>query len=217
MGMTRVEYDRLVRKRKKCKVGGVCIGERLVAQGNPEPPTAQSPEPSMFPPRVTPFQPANNLARYAREMRDLTQQLSAIQRQYVSYKRDIDAGSTSGLGHYLNQGDVLLESFDQLYDRVELKQRMYKNLDLDDMKMLYNHFTAAYDLSNIPHPPNHPLDTNSVKSKTTLIEALTEDYGHDPLEVLDAYHNLSASPDSPGTLVGSPRGDDEVLLLKEES
>ena len=127
-------------------------------------------------------------------------------------------GSTSGIGNLLKEGDELIQSLDHLFARAQIKQTMYKHLNLDDMKMLYNHFTGAYDLMNLEHPPNHPVPLSALKNKTSIIEYLTEDYGHDPLNLIDIYHSMTNpdSPGSPGTEVGSPSADDDVLLLKTE-
>ena len=46
--MRRLEYDRLVRNRKKFRLGGSCDSENRVAQGAPAPPVASDPEESVF-------------------------------------------------------------------------------------------------------------------------------------------------------------------------
>jgi hypothetical protein len=99
----------------------------------------------------------------------------------------------------VHQGTSILDELNQHYNHARQKDQIHKYLSVSDLKIVYSHYAAAYDLGGIPHPPNHPINLKEVKSKTQIIEGLTEDYGHSPLSFLKIYHKLSEvqDPSSP--------------------
>eukprot|EP00966_Prymnesium_polylepis_P153347 3542023-Prymnesium_polylepis.2 len=46
----------------------------------------------------------------------------------------------------------------------------------------------------MPHPPSHPKNVHSdLTSKSGFIEAVSEDYGYDPMHIIQAYHRQNTS------------------------
>ena len=189
MGITRVEYDRLVRKRRKCRPGDPCKSRSEQSQGAPAPPQAQDPEPSKFMP-MDAYVAEEKLSRYVREVRHLSKQLQDANEQQQNYLDEITAGSTSGLGSHINEGIALIDALNYHHDRVQQKQLVHK-LKMPELKMLYDHYDAAHILAGTPHPPNHPLSNADRRNKFNLVESLVEAYGYEPLQLLQTYEDLT--------------------------
>jgi hypothetical protein len=132
------------------------------------------------------------MARYTREIRALNQQLTDAHNTYADYLMEIAGGSTSGFGHYIQQGTGLITTLNEHYSRTNQKRQIHRTLSFDQTKDVYDAYVASHDLAGIPHPQNHPL-TNPT-SKTELIEALTEDYGYEPADLIDTHHALINVP-----------------------
>jgi hypothetical protein len=202
MGITRAEYDRLVRKRKKCRPGDPCF-TRQGDQGAPQPPVAKDPteiSKFKFPANRTPssmFTSAQNVGDYTKRLSDLSNEIAGVQMDLMDYQNRIAGGSHEGLGHFIEQGNSIVGNLQALHDRTSHQRTMHSHLNLDDLKMLYQHVVAATNTKGIAHPPNHPIDLSGVTSRTALIEAMTTDYGYEPMSLLQYYHGLTNPTTSP--------------------
>ena len=199
MGVTRVEYDRLVLKRKKCRPGDPCFRQGDQSQGAPAPPETGEPEASLFKHAAhripsSMFTSAQKVGDYTRRLSDLSNELAGVQMDLMDYQNRIDGGSHAGLGHFIEQGNVIVGNLQALHDRTSQQKTMHSHLNLDDLKFLYGHVVSAIDSSGGVHPQNHPMDVAGVTSRTQLIEAMTTDYGFEPMQLLQHYHSLRSQP-----------------------
>ena len=201
MGITRVEYDRLVRKRKKCRTSGSCV-ETRVAQGAPAPPVAADPEVSAFlhPANRLPasmFTSATNVGHYTQRLTDLTNEIAGVQMDLADYQARIDGGSHVGLGQFVQEGNNIVAGLTRLHDRTSQQKTMHSHLNLADLQLLYGHAVTHVDRYGGNHPPTHPRDPTTYTSRTALIEALTSEYAFEPMDLLQYYHQLQNAPLGP--------------------
>ena len=203
MGITRVEYDHLIRKRKKCRAsGGSCV-ETRVAQGAPAPPIATDPEVSAFlhPNNRLPasmYTSAKNVGHYTKRLADLLNEIAGVQNDLADYQARIDGGSHVGLGKFVQEGNNIVEGLSRLYDRTSQQKTLHSHMKLLDLQILYDHaITHVNNHGDGKHPPNHPRDPTTFTSRTALIEALTSDYKFEPMVLLQYYHQLTTPPAPP--------------------
>ena len=178
MGITRVEYDRLVRKRKKCRTsGGSCV-ETRGGQGATPPPVAADPEVSAFlhPAQRLPasmFTSATNVGHYTQRLTDLTNEIAGVQMDLADYQARIDGGSHVGLGQFVQEWNNIVAGLTRLHDRTSQQKTMHSHLNLNDLQLLYDHAVAHVNRYGGNHPPSHPRNPTSYTSRTAIIEALT--------------------------------------------
>ena len=202
MGITRVEYDRLVRKRKKCRTsGGSCV-ETRGGQGATPPPVAADPEVSAFlhPAQRLPasmFTSATNVGHYTQRLTDLTNEIAGVQMDLADYQARIDGGSHVGLCQFIQEGNSIVAGLTRLHDRTSQQKTMHSHLNLNDLQLLYDHAVAHVDRHGGNHPPSHPRNPTSYTSRTAIIEALTSEYAFEPMDLLQYYHQLQNAPLGP--------------------
>ena len=201
MGITRAEYDRLVRKRKKCRTSGSCV-ETRVGQGATPPPIAADPEISAFlhPANRLPasmFTSAINVGHYSKRLTDLTNEIAGVQMDLADYQARIDGGSHVGLGQFVQEGNNIVAGLTRLHDRTSQQKTMHSHLNLADLQLLYGHAVTHVDRYGGNHPPTHPRDPTTYTSRTALIEALTSEYAFEPMDLLQYYHQLQNAPLGP--------------------
>ena len=178
------EFDALVRK-KRCRKGEcACHGCRddQPPLGRPPPVHAAPPERSGFIDlAVRPYERATYSRDWANQMRALTEQLVDVHGELTEYQGRIGAGSTSGLGRFVRQGDALIDALQQHHSLAGNKRHAHRTMSIEALRREYDDVTSEYDALGIPHPTSHPIDSASVTSKTAMIEHLTESYELDPL------------------------------------
>ena len=186
--------DSMKFKQTKCRVFGECSGKSEQPLNTPLPVYADNHETSKFIPlAVKSYERPSFLRNYTRQMRDLTNQLAEVQSQMMDYGADIGAGSTSGLGLYMSQGETLAQALIYHHERARLKSEVHKHHNLEDMRFLYGHVIMAYDTKGLSHPQGHPIDYKNAQSRVSLIEDLTEDYEIEPMSLFEMYTDLSAT------------------------
>ena len=198
MRISRIEYDVLVRKRKRCRLGGSCGSD--VAQGAPGPPVATDPEKSVFLDNRFPksmYDDPTYVRHYSKRLTDLTDEIAGVKNDLAVYQSRIDDDSSRlGLGHFVQQGDNIVAGLTNLHDRTFHQREMHKLLTLNDLQFLYQ--TGRDFVNNLggTHPKSHPKDPMSFTSKTKLIEALTNEneYNFDPQELLEHHYQLQNTP-----------------------
>ena len=198
MALTRVEYDRLVRKRRKCRSGGSCDSPgRQRPQGASAPPVASGPEVSAFlhPTSRLPasmFQTPINVGKYTQRLADLSNEIAGVQLDLAQYQTRVAGGSHEGLGHFIEQGNTIVAGLSSLHDRTSQQRTMHQHLNIRDLQLLYQH--AVNHVNNLggTHPASHPRNPATYTSRTALVEALTDKshYGFEPLDILQYYHQL---------------------------
>ena len=203
MGISRLEYDRLVRKRKTCRLFN-CSSD--VAQGAPAPPKASDPEESAFlNHEPTTFSRAVFKYDFSRKLTFLTDEITEIKTGLDDYQSRIDDGSSLGLGTFVNQGNKIVASLTKSQGRTDGQILMHDSFELEDLQFLYRHVIE----SNLYHPPDHPKLSISFSSKTRLIEALTDEseYGYQPKYLMEYYHSLDRNqePLPPPVMIPPPQ------------
>ena len=207
--VSRSEYDSIVTKRRKCTPRGGCKPRMEVAQGSPAPPVASGPEVSAFlhpnnrlPPSM--FQNPINVGKYTQRLAELSNEIAGVQLDLSNYQTRIAGGSHAGLGHYIQQGNTIVAGLSSLHDRTSQQRTMHQHLSLQDLQLLYSH--AVNHVKNVGgnHPASHPRNPGTYTSRTALVEALTDktQYGFEPLDVLQYYHQLP--PPAPAPLPPPP-------------
>ena len=192
------DFDNLVKLKRKggrikrCRPGEPC-SDQQPPPGTPPVPVASDPDPS----RIgavpeTLFKRASRINAYTIQLNDLAQEMLKTQTELIQYQNQISAGSHSGLGQYINEGNQLIQQLTYHTDRTRHKQVMHQHLSLDDLRMLYDHAVHYRTQSGQSHPPSHPRNSAVVNNKTHLIEALTNanEYALEPMGVLQYYHGL---------------------------
>ena len=88
MGISRLEYDRLVRKRKRCRLFNSCGSD--VAEGAPGPPVATDPEKSVFFNHEPPiFSRATFRHDYSKRLAVLTDEIAEVKTGLDAYQSRI--------------------------------------------------------------------------------------------------------------------------------
>lgn len=193
MGISRLEFDELVRKRKRCRLFN-CSSD--VAQGAPAPPKATDPEKSVFLNHEPPiFSRAVFKYDFSRKLTFLTDEITEIKSGLDDYQSRINDGSNLGLGAFVNQGNKITNELTKSQGRTEGQILMHDSFELEDLQYLYKHIIET----NPYHPPNHPKIPRDIKSKTRLIEALTgeSEYGYEPTYLMEYYHSLGPRQQEP--------------------
>jgi hypothetical protein len=175
---------------KKCRRGQPCESQQprsdaLVA------PVATNPEESRIgdlPDSI--YMRANRIGAYTTQLNSLSDSLLKTQTELINYQHQIDVGSHAGVGHYISEGNHLIQQLTYHTDRTRHKQVLHQHLNLDDLRMLYDHAVHYRNQSGQPHPSHHPFNSSAANNKTHLIESLTNDYALEPMAVLQYYHNL---------------------------
>ena len=201
------QLDFLVKQKRKCRPGKPCHDTLEQSQVTIAPPVTTDSELSAF--RVpADFMPvsmstaATRIKHYSDSMHDLTDEITKVQDQITSYQTRTD---TTGFGPYIEEGQLLNQHLTEHRNVVRHKGLMHRNLKLDDLRLLYTHAVNGRINQGVAHPPNHPMNPNTVHNKAFLIEALTEDYGYDPLGILSFHNNLPpTAPPTPPTAPTTP-------------
>ena len=186
MGISRLEFDEMVRKRKRCRMFN-CGSD--VAEGAPGPPVATDPEKSVFLNHEPPiFSRATFRHDFSKRLAVLWQEISEVKTGLDDYQSRINDGSSLGLGAFVNQGNKITNELTKSQGRTDDQILMHDSFELEDLQFLYSHVIET----NLYHPPQHPKLPISFKSKTRLIEALTDEseYGYEPKYLMGYYHSL---------------------------
>lgn len=212
MGITRVEYDRLVRKRRKCRPGDPCFTRQDDhSQANPHsPPTAS--DPVALPPigKLPGYLnvPSKSFHNFQYKVSDLSGHITNMHNLITGLEDEILAGSTKGIGSHLTDARAHLTALNYYHQREQHKVDLYR-LGLDELRQMYQRAVTLRANSGNPHPMSHPKNVyTDLGSKAGFIEALTEDYGYEPIHIIQAYHHRQRhappTPPTPTTVTNTP-------------
>jgi len=104
------------------------------------------------------FARAQRVGDYTKRLLDLSDEIAGVQRDIGDYVTRIQGGSHVGLGHYIQQGDDIINILNRHHDRTSQQQTMHSHLNLGDLKTMYRHAVISRNQAGRPHPPNHPID-----------------------------------------------------------
>ena len=108
------------------------------------------------------------------------------------------------MGDHLEKARAHLTALNYYKSREQNKIDLY-NLDLEDLRKIYQRAVTIRANSSIPHPDNHPKNVYyDLNSKAGFIEAVSEDYGYEPMHIIQAYHNHHTSGGSTSSYTTPP-------------
>lgn len=192
MGITRVDYDKLVRKRRKGRPGGSCAGRGRLEQpqGAAAPPEAKDPIDFALPnlPGYIHIR-SKGLHHFQGKVNDLSNQVASTHDTIKDLEDEILAGSTQGLGDHVEKAKAHLNALNYYHQREQNKIDLYR-LDVGELRNIYQRAVTVRSNSGVAHPTDHPKNVAyDLTSKAGFIEALSEDYGYEPMHIIQAYHN----------------------------
>jgi len=215
MGVSRAEYDRLVRKRKKCRPGDPCFTRQNDhSQAAPhKPPIASDPAPLPAIGNLPGYLnvPSKAMHGFQYKVSDLAGHITNIHNLITGLENEIIAGSTRGLGSHLADAQAHLTALNYYRQREQNKIDLYR-FNIDELRQMYQRAVTVRTNSGNPHPVSHPKNIyTDLASKAGFIEALTEDYGYEPMHIIQAYHHRQSSaspspltPPTPSTMPNTP-------------
>ena len=207
MGITRAQYDRLVRKRKRCLPGDPCFTSQG-EQGAPQPPVAKDPDALQTIDNLPGYLnvPSKSFHNIQYKVNDLSGHITNIHSLITGLENEIIAGSTKGLGPHLTDARAHLTALNYYHQREQNKIDLYR-LNIHELRQMYQRAVTVRANSGNPHPVAHPKNIyTDIASKAGFIEALTEDYGYEPMHIIQAYHHHTTAtpPQTPITVPNTP-------------
>ena len=190
MAISRREYDRLIRKRRKCRPGDPCLKRQDANPGAPQPPMPKDPEEFNMPDLPDYLQVrSKGLHHIQGKLDDLSNRVTSTHETIRDLEDEILAGSTHGLGLHHEKAKAHLNALNYYAHREQHKIDLYR-LDIGELRNIYQRAVTIRSNSGAPHPADHPKNVvYDLTSKAGYIEALSEDYKYEPIHIIQAYHN----------------------------
>ena len=186
MGITHDAFDNLVRRKRrdKCRAG-VC---QVTFRDAPPPPVTHEPPPNPFEglavPEYNPPQRVHSQV-YSQMLKEIKTKREAIVADEDRLTDLVEAGSTRGLGTYLEEARALIEEFDERRDHF-LRKELLRALPPEHLRQMYTRVALSHQRQGFEYPENHPFTTAYLNraGSTPIVEALTEEYDIDPKELI---------------------------------
>jgi hypothetical protein len=157
-------------------------------------------------PEVSPFQgytiPASARVKavypydFGGKVKELKAEIRKAQADMQAITDRLPKDAQKGIGQFLLDGDEVVQKLSNMMNREEHKQELVA-LKIDELRGLYTMAKARHETKSIPHPASHPLDPNTIKSKTALVNMITTDYRYSPIEVWRYYAKQQAMQGPP--------------------
>jgi hypothetical protein len=133
--------------------------------------------------------PSKTIHHFQGKVNTLSDYINDTQNVITDLENEIISGSTKGLGTHLADAQAHLNALNYHHQREQNKIDLYR-FEIDELRKMYQRAVTIRANSGTAHPVSHPKNVHSeLTSKAAFIESLTEDYGYEPMHIIQAYHH----------------------------